>query len=31
MRYEDPGVEGIELLDTNSWIDLTGMIPKLLD
>jgi len=31
MRYEDPSVEGAELLGTNSWIDLTGEIPKLLD
>lgn len=31
MRYEDPSVEGAELLGTNSWIDLTGKTPKLLD
>ena len=30
MRYEDPSVEGAELLGTNSWIDLSGKIPKLL-
>ena len=31
MRYEEPSVEGAELLGTNSWIDLTGEAPKLLD
>ena len=31
MRYEDPSVEGTELLGTNSWVDLSGKIPKLLD
>jgi hypothetical protein len=31
MRYEDPSVEGAELLGSNSWVDLTGEIPKLLD
>jgi len=31
MRYEDPSVEGAELLGTNSWIDFTGKTPKLLD
>ncbi len=31
MRYEDPSVEGAELLGTNSWIDMTGKVPKLLD
>ena len=30
MRYEDPSVEGAELLGTNSWIDFTGKTPKLL-
>ncbi|NRA62042.1 MAG: hypothetical protein HRU25_14305 [Psychrobium sp.] len=30
MRYEDPSVKGSELLETNSWIDFTGKIPKLL-
>jgi hypothetical protein len=31
MRYEDPSVEGAGLLGTNSWVDLSGKIPKLLD
>jgi len=31
MRYEEPSVDGAELLGTNSWIDLTGKTPKLLD
>jgi len=31
MRYKDPSVEGAEVLGTNSWVDLTGKTPKLLD
>ncbi|MDI3325805.1 hypothetical protein QKW35_15600 [Pontibacterium granulatum] len=31
MRYEEPSVEGAELLKTNPWIDLSGETPKLLD
>jgi hypothetical protein len=31
MRYEEPSVNGAELLGTNSWIDLSGETPKLLD
>lgn len=31
MRYEEPSVEGTELLNTNPWIDLSGETPKLLD
>lgn len=31
MRYKEPSVEGAEFLGTNSWIDFTGNIPKLLD
>lgn len=31
MRYEEPNVNGSELLGTNSWIDYSGEIPKLLD
>ncbi|MAC45814.1 MAG: hypothetical protein CMI12_03025 [Oceanospirillum sp.] len=31
MRYEEPSVEGAELLGTNTWIDLSGDTPKLLD
>jgi len=31
MRYEEPSVEGTETLSTNSWIDFSGDIPKLLD
>ncbi|WP_250655129.1 hypothetical protein [Alkalimarinus coralli] len=31
MRYEEPSVNGAELLGTNSWIDFTGKTPKLLD
>ena len=31
MRYEEPSVEGAELLGTNAWIDFTGKTPKLLD
>ncbi|MCG9733759.1 hypothetical protein [Pseudoalteromonas shioyasakiensis] len=31
MRYEEPSVEGAETLGTNSWIDFSGDIPKLLD
>jgi len=30
MRYEDPSVQGSQLLGTNSWIDLLGKKPKLL-
>lgn len=31
MRYEEPSVEGAELLNTNPWIDFSGETPKLLD
>ena len=31
MRYEEPSVNGTELLGTNSWIDYSGETPKLLD
>ena len=31
MRYEEPNVNGAELLGTNSWIDFSGRVPKLLD
>ena len=31
MRYEEPSVQGAELLNTNPWIDLSGATPKLLD
>lgn len=31
MRYEEPSVQGAELLGTNSWVDFTGKVPKLLD
>ncbi|NQY89806.1 MAG: hypothetical protein HRT51_19105 [Colwellia sp.] len=31
MRYEEPSVEGSELLGTNSWVDFTSKTPKLLD
>ena len=31
VRYEEPSVEGAELLNTNSWIDFSGETPKLLD
>lgn len=31
MSYEEPSVEGAALLGTNSWIDLTGKTPKLID
>lgn len=31
MRYEEPSVEGTELLGTNPWIDFSGKNPKLLD
>jgi hypothetical protein len=31
MRYEDPSVEGAGLLGTNSWVDLSDEMPKLLD
>ncbi len=31
MRYEEPSVEGTEVLGTNSWIDFSGDVPKLLD
>jgi len=31
MRYEEPSVNGSELLGTNSWIDYSGKTPKLLD
>ena len=29
MRYDDPGIEGAELLGTNPWVDFTGEQPKL--
>lgn len=29
MRYEEPSVEGSELLGTNPWIDFSGDVPKL--
>ena len=31
MRYEDPSVEGAGVLGTNSWVDLSGETPRLLD
>ncbi len=31
MRYDEPSVRGAKLLGTNSWIDFSGKIPKLLD
>ncbi len=31
MRYEEPNVNGAELLGTNSWIDFSSEVPKLLD
>jgi hypothetical protein len=31
MRYEDPSVEGAELLGSNYWIDFSGEKPKLLN
>jgi hypothetical protein len=31
MRYEEPSIEGAELLGTNPWIDFSGKQPKLLD
>ena len=31
MRYQEPGIEGAELLNTNSWIDFSGEVPRLLD
>ncbi|NOY84663.1 MAG: hypothetical protein GXO96_07570 [Nitrospirae bacterium] len=31
MRYEEPSVKGAKILGTNSWIDLSGDIPRLLD
>jgi len=31
MRYEEPSVEGAQLLGTNSWIDFTGKTPILRD
>ena len=31
MRYDDPSVKGAEVLGTNSWVDLNGEAPKLLD
>lgn len=31
MRYEEPNVNGSELLGTNSWIDFSGKTPNLLD
>lgn len=30
MRYEEPSVDGAELLGTNSWIDFSGKTPKVL-
>ncbi|WPC06223.1 hypothetical protein SBP02_05570 [Pseudomonas benzenivorans] len=30
MRYEEPGIEGVELLGTNPWIDFSGKAPRLL-
>lgn len=30
MRYEEPSIEGAEMLGTNPWIDLSGKNPKLL-
>lgn len=29
MRYDDPGIEGAELLGTNPWVDFSGGQPKL--
>lgn len=31
MRYEEPSINGAKLLGSNSWIDLSGEVPKLLD
>jgi hypothetical protein len=31
LGYEDPSVGGAEVLGPNSWIDLSGETPKLLD
>ena len=31
MRYEEPSVQGAELLNTNPWIDFSGDTPKLID
>jgi len=31
MRYEEPSIEGAVLLGKNSWLDISGKIPKLLD
>ncbi len=31
IRYDEPSVEGAELLNTNPWIDFSGATPKLLD
>ncbi len=31
MRYEEPSIEGAEVLNTNPWIDLSGETPTLLD
>ena len=31
MRYEEPSIEGAELLGKNSWIDFSGETPKLMD
>ena len=31
MRYEEPSIEGAELLGKNPWIDFSGEVPKLLD
>lgn len=31
IRYEDPSIEGAEVLNTNPWIDFSGEAPKLLD
>lgn len=31
MRYVEPSISGSKMLGTNSWIDLSGEIPKLLD
>ncbi|WP_027856498.1 hypothetical protein [Marinobacterium jannaschii] len=31
IRYQEPGIEGAELLNTNPWIDFSAETPKLLD
>jgi hypothetical protein len=31
LGYEDPSVNGAEALGTNSWVDLSGKTPTLLD